>query len=38
MKERAISALETVRDDLIAARVLAEQQRLDALEARAAAK
>jgi hypothetical protein len=38
MKERAIRALETVRDDLLAARVLAEQQRLAALEARAAAE
>lgn len=33
MKERAIRALETVRDDLLAARALAEQQRLAALEA-----
>ena len=33
MKEQAIHALETVRDDLIAARALAEQERAAALEA-----
>ena len=33
MKEEAISALETVRDDLLAARVLAEQERQAALTA-----
>jgi hypothetical protein len=33
MKEQAIHALETVRDDLQAARALAEQQRVAALEA-----
>ena len=34
MKERAIDALETVRDDLLAARVVEEQKRLAALEER----
>ena len=33
MKEEAIAALETVRDDLLAARALAEQERQAALEA-----
>ena len=33
MKEQAIHALETVRDDLLAARALAEQERVAALEA-----
>ncbi len=33
MKEQAIQALETVRDDLLAARALAEQERAAALEA-----
>ena len=32
MKKRALRALETVRDDLLAARVLEEQKRLEALE------
>jgi hypothetical protein len=34
MKEQAIHALETMRDDLLAARALAEQERAAALEAR----
>ena len=33
MKEEAISALETVRDDLLAARALAEQERQAAMAA-----
>ena len=33
MKEQAIDALETVRDDLLAARALAEEERAKALEA-----
>ncbi len=33
MKEEAISALETVRDDLLAMRALAEQERLAAMAA-----
>jgi len=36
MKDRAITALEAVRDDLLAARALEEQKRLEALEARRA--
>lgn len=34
MKEQAIDALETVRDDLLAARALAEEERAELLEAR----